>query len=107
MLTLAVPTSDDSGAAQTFRGGWATVYYIGDFDSGTITLQVSDDAGSNYVSVVDVLGNAIAKTANGYATFYLAGPVLIRNTLSGSSSSTAVVCHVRMGWAATKQGETP
>lgn len=104
MLTLAVPTADGSGAAQTFSGGWATIYLTGTFDSGTCTLQASDD-GTNYVTVLDQFGDAIALTANGYKIFALAGPVSLRVTLSGSSASTAVVCHVRDGWAATRDRE--
>lgn len=110
MITLEVPAANGNGAAQTFRGGWATIYMTGDFDDGTGTLKFSDD-GTTYGNVLDEFGNVIALTGSGtvvvYANFHLAGPVLLRVTVSGSSSSTAIVCHVRMGRAAVKQGEAP
>jgi hypothetical protein len=106
-LTLEVPEANGNGAAQTFRGGWATIYYTGTFDSGTASLQVSDDGGDNYVAVLDEFGNAIAPAENAYRSFHLAGPTLLRNVLSGSSGSTAVTCHVRTGIAGVKTGESP
>lgn len=78
----------------------ATVYVFGgggnNFGSGTATLQVSPDGGTNFIDVLDQSGTAIAFSANGVANFELYGngnnvlteTVVLRLALAGSSSPT-------------------
>lgn len=66
-----------------------TIQVFGTFDSATITIQGSNDAGTTYVTLNDPQGNALTFTANKIETI-LENPELIRPTASGGSGSTDV-----------------
>lgn len=93
-LTLAVPAANGQGAAQTWRGGWGTVWCSvpagGGFDGGTITLQVSYDAGVSYQTAKDDAGANITFAAAGHAQFAYADAPLLRASLAGSSGATTL-----------------
>ena len=93
-LTLAVPAANGQGAAQTWRGGWGVVWCSipagGKFDSGTVTLQVSYDAGVSYQTAKDDAGSDITFAAAGHAQIAYPGAPLLRASLAGSSGATAL-----------------
>jgi hypothetical protein len=103
-LDLAVPAANGQGAAQTWRGGWGTVWCSGTFNSGTVTLQVSYDAGSSYQTAKDDAGNNVAFTAAGHMQIAYAGTPLLRASLSGSGGATDVDLLCVYGLAHTRQG---
>jgi len=106
MLTLAVPVANGSGAAQILPYSVSTVDCYGAFDSGTVTLYESPDAGTTWIAMLDEFGDTLAfANANGSKNFHRAPGVQIRATLSGSSGSSVVVCQVRPMWAATRERE--
>jgi len=107
-LTLAVPAANGQGAAQTWRGGWGVVWCSipagGKFDSGTVTLQVSYDAGVSYQTAKDDAGSDITFAAAGHAQFAYADAPLLRASLAGSSGATAITLTVHYGMANARLG---
>jgi len=84
-VTWAALDTPDTGS--TFKRTVFQDLYVqatGTFDSGTVTLQGSND-GTNWVSLVDPQGNAIAFTAAGGEQL-LETPVWIRPIISGGTS---------------------
>ena len=70
-----------------------TVHAFGTFDTGTCTLQGSNDplagtdpGSASWISLVDPQGNAIAFTAAGIETI-LENPIWIRPSVSGGGGS--------------------
>ena len=107
-LTLAVPAANGQGAAQRYYGGWCKIWCWGsDFDSGTVTIQVSPDGGTTWLTAVDMDGVDITFAANGVANFSGAVPdgATVRTSLAGSSGGTAVTCKLVYGWAETRDRE--
>jgi len=98
-LELAVPAANGQGAAQTWRGGWGTVWCKGTFDSGTVTLQVSYDAGTSYQTAKDDQGDDVAFAAAGHKQIAYAGTPLLRASLAGSSGGASVDLDVHYGAA--------
>lgn len=72
-----------------------TVHIFGTFGSGTLTMQGSND-GSDWQSVRDPQGNAIAKTAS-YLGAILENPRYLRPNLTGSTGATVTVILVARG----------
>jgi len=100
-LTLAVPVANGQGAAQTFNGGWATVSYRVTSGTGTTVLQVSYDSGVSWDTAPDHSDADVSFTAQGIKQIALAGPCLMRASVSGSSSLVAAM-DVVFGVAATQ-----
>lgn len=103
-LALAVPAANGQGAAQSWRGGWGTVWCSGTFDSGTVTLQVSYDDGASYQTAKDDAGSDVTFSAAGHAQIAYAGTPLLRASLSGSGGATDVDLVCTYGMANTRQG---
>lgn len=107
-LTLAVPVANGQGAAQTWRGGWGTVWCSvpagGGFDGGTITLQVSYDGGVSYQTVRDDAGADVTFAAAGHAQIAYSDTPLLRTSLAGSSGATAILLTVHYGQANARLG---
>lgn len=103
-LSIAVPAANGQGAAQTWRGGWGTVWCKGTYDSGTITLQVSYDAGVTYQTAKDDSGTDVTFAAAGHAQVAYAGTPLFRASLAGSSGNTSVTLEMHYGVANTRNG---
>lgn len=72
-----------------------TVHIFGTFGSGTLTIQGSND-GSDWQSLRDPQGNAIAKTAS-YLGAILENPRYLRPNLTGSTGATVTVILVARG----------
>jgi len=72
----------------------ATLWVIGTFDSGTVTLQSSPDGGTTFVDVPDAVGAAVAFTSDGMTNIELYGnqnpipgeQVKLRLVLAGAGS---------------------
>lgn len=107
-LTLAVPAANGQGAAQTWRGGWGTVWCSvpagGGFDGGTITLQVSYDAGVSYQTAKDDAGANITFAAAGHVQLFYADAPLLRASLAGSSGATEITLTAHYGLANARMG---
>jgi hypothetical protein len=101
-LALAVPAANGPGTAQTWRGGWGTVWCAGTFDGGTVTLQVSYDAGTSYQTAKDDQGDDVAFAAAGHKQMSYAGTPLLRASLGGSSGGTSVDLDVHYGVASVR-----
>lgn len=98
--TLAVPVANGSGASQAWGGGWASVFCYGTFDSGTVTVQVSPDSGTTWLTAQDSLGGELVFTANGHHPMAAyGGQPLFRATLTGSSGATSVALELHYGAA--------
>lgn len=99
-LSLTVPAATGVGASKYFDGGWCSVFCYGTFDSGTVTLQVSPDAGTTWFTVKDSIGDDVTFAANGYfGMVALGGTVLVRASLAGSSGATALALELHSGAA--------
>jgi hypothetical protein len=98
-ITLAVPSTNGSGAGQNCPYPWGTIDCYGTFDGGTVTIDMSPDGGTTWYTLQDTVWNNVAFTADGYANFERATRIQLRATLSGSSGSTDVTCQVRPGFA--------
>lgn len=104
-IDLAVPAADGNGAGSTIPYPWGTIDCYGTFDSGTVSIQMSPDAGTTWYALKDPLWAALTFTADGYANFERATEIQLRAVLSGSSGSTSVTCRVRSGYAPTRARE--
>jgi hypothetical protein len=77
---------------------------FGTFDSGTVKLQVSYDAGTTWIDATDDFGDVIAFTANGTKAIWFGGAPLIRVNLAGSSGGTSVTVEANYGLANIRDG---
>lgn len=85
------PLGDPSyGEEVTWDSGWADLVAIGDFDSGTVTVEMSCDAGLTWFTAKDKSGNALTLTANSMARVEYGGNPLLRTKLTGTSGATDV-----------------
>ena len=82
-LTTAAAT----GTSTTWKGGAGLAVAQGTFGSGSFTVEASFDAGSNWITLADETGTAVALTAEGTLTFALP-PCSVRGLLSGSTAAT-------------------
>lgn len=100
--TPAVTADGRSGEITLYnrpRGGGAslkkTIFITGTFGSGTATLQISDDGGTDYVDVLDNVGAAVTFTANKAVNVEIASdavdPVLLTFNLAGATSPNLVM----------------
>jgi hypothetical protein len=77
--------------------------YGSDFDSGTVTLQASYDAGTTWINASSVNQDLIgAFSANGGETVWFGGTPQVRVVLSGSSGTTVASCGIYYGLALTR-----
>lgn len=72
---------------------------FGTFDSGTVKLQLSYDAGMTWFDAKDDNGDVISFTANGSKSVWFGGSPLVRVNLAGSSGGTAVTVEIHYGLA--------
>lgn len=102
--TLTVPGANGNSASALYLGGAAEfVVYGSDFDSGTVTLQVSYDDGTTWINASSVNQDLIgAFSANGGETVWFGGQPLVRVVLSGSSGTTVATCELHYGLAFTR-----
>ena len=82
--------STDLDGAPVKVAEWAdrTVQMVGTFDTGTVTMQGSND-GSNWETLTDPLGNNVALTDEGIKAL-LEGPLYMRPLLSSAGASSDV-----------------
>ena len=109
-LTVAVPAANGQGAAQTGEPGWYTVACYapatgGDWDSGTVTLQVNyAPSDPVWITAVDWQGDNVAfAAANGIQQIAYGGTPQFRASLAGSSGATVVTCKLFRGKAMTRE----
>lgn len=77
---------DTDGSGVEFGTRQIGVWVIGDdFGSGTVTIQVSPDSGTHWITPAES-----TFTANGYGIFEFDGSFQMRATLSGSTSPSNV-----------------
>lgn len=91
MLLLNAVTEDTNGTPVSADGGSKTlVVWSTDFGGGTVTVQVSPDAGTTWIPLAQS-GVALAFTANGaHIIDRLGQGLLVRAVLSGSTTPDAV-----------------
>lgn len=73
----------------------ASVHVIGSFNTGTLTMKVSN-TNNDYVTLKDKLGADVAFTATGYAEFSTSA-AFIRPELSGAGTDSVTVVVVLRG----------
>lgn len=100
---ITVPAANGNSAAAVYLGGAATFVVFGTFDSGTVKLQVSYDAGTTWIDAASVNADLVGSfSANGGETVWFGGKPQVRVNLAGSSGSTAVTCEIHYGLARTR-----
>ena len=97
--SLTCPAANGNSASATYLGGVASLAVFGTFDSGTVKLQLSRDAGTTWYDATDDFGDVISFTANGEKVVWFGGAPLVRVNLAGSSGGTAVTCEIHYGLA--------
>lgn len=102
--SLTCPAANGNSASATYKGGASTFVVFGTFDSGTVKLQLSYDAGTTWFDAVNDNGDTISLTANGSKSVWFGGAPLVRVNLAGSSGGTAVTVEFNYGLANTRDG---
>ena len=102
--SLTCPAANGNSASATYKGGASTLAVFGTFDSGTVKLQLSYDAGTTWIDATDDNGDTISFTANKTKSIWLGGAPLVRVNLAGSSGGTAVTVEANYGLANTHYG---
>ncbi len=100
--SLTCPAANGNSASATYKGGAATLAVFGTFDSGTVKLQLSYDAGTTWFDATDDFGDVVSFTANGAKAIWYGGAPLVRVNLAGSSGATAVTVEAHDGLANTR-----
>ena len=75
--------ADGDSAVHTGQGGLRTVVAWGTFGGGTLTLQMSPDGGTTWLS----LGADVEFTADGVANVQLGAGIPLRANLAGSTGA--------------------
>lgn len=94
--TTGAPLPGDAayGEEVTYDGDRSTLHCIGTFDGGTVTLQISYDAGVTWFTCPDTSGTDIEMTANAVLDLDLGGTPLLRTKLTGSGGTTDVLLEI-------------
>jgi len=85
----SIASGDTCSPATMYAYPDKTATLTGTFTTGTVTLQGSNDA-TNYFSLVDAQGNAIAGTTGGKMEAILENPIYIKPTVTTSATGMAV-----------------
>ena len=91
-------STDETGDGYKLTGQnglTASVHVIGTFNTGTLTMKVSN-TGNDYVTLKDKLGANVAFTAVGYAEFSTSA-TYIRPELTGAGTDNVTVVVVLRG----------
>lgn len=90
-------TSNETGDTAELPIGDRSVQMVGTWNSATVSLQGSND-GTNWASLTDPLGNALALTADGLKQVSEITRYIRAKVTSGSVTSVTVTVFARRGW---------